>query len=899
MEPDPAQNLTDLARALLDGLRARRPLASILREHQQASNQLVDAWIRWETGELSKAPDVVPPPEPGPAASISIGHYRVTRELGRGGQAVVYEAVDTRLARRVALKVVHKSLFGTNAAMQRFRAEAMITSRLDHPGICPVYEIGEIDDCLFLAMRLVEGETLAAAIARSRPAVGSSTRFELGLVTPASDPPVSPRSRGPTALLHFFESAAGALDAAHQAGVVHRDVKPGNLMIQADGSAVVLDFGMAADAHHEGAALTRTGDVFGTPAYMAPEQCRGERIGDARVDVFALGASLFEALTGERAFAADSAEATMRLILAGRIPDPRRHRPNLPREIAVVVGKALDPEPARRYGSCAAFAEDLRRIRQLRPILAEPPGVWLRGKRWIQRNPWLTGIAAVTVLAAGTVIWSLRQEALAAGVARDLGARERLRKLDDAYRGLWPITARTPQIVAWLDEANALRDRLPEYRRRLEDLRATALPRTADDVERDQASHPDLPTVRRLEQSLASFAARRGSEAALARHANLLPQHEATLATLRQQIANFRTYRFDRSEDLPLHDSLVAVVGGIEALHAPNGLVAVVERALVTAAAPAAATWQGAIEEIRSAERYGGLALHPQAGLAPLGKDPVSQLWEFVMLESGEPPTRGDDGRLQITKSTGIVLVLLPATRTRIGAAQDRDSPRFEPERGSDLGIYEVDLAPFFIGKYEITQSQWERLGGGRPSAKFPKGDADVMPVQNIDWPTAFDVLERHGLTLPTEAQWEYAARGGSESMYWSGPDLASLSGCENLADLAYHGANLLAEHGADPCPWDDRHVYTAPIGSFRPNPFGLYDVLGNVKEWCLDPMQPRDAYLFRADDGLLLGDPTTEHAVRSGAYSNGPNWVRVTVREWVNGWSEYWGVRACRPVDR
>jgi WD40 repeat protein/serine/threonine protein kinase len=330
-----------------------------------------------------------------------IGPYRLIAELGRGGQGTVWLAEDSRIARRVALKLLPPS-FGalSTERRRRLQREAELISRLAHPSICSIYEAQIDGDTPYLAMRFVEGETLAAAIARARSA-GSA---ELGRIELPPTTSVAVRE-----LLQLFERAARALHAAHEAGVVHRDVKPANLMLAPDGEPVILDFGIARDERADGSALTLSGEVFGTPAYMSPEQVRGEKHAvDRRSDVWALGATLYEALTLRPPFEAASVPELLIAIQSGARTDPRAINPTLPQELAVVLETALEKDVARRYATALDFAEDLRRIREYEPIRARPPGAWLRAKRWVQRYPVVAVSIAVVVgaLALG-LLWTL------------------------------------------------------------------------------------------------------------------------------------------------------------------------------------------------------------------------------------------------------------------------------------------------------------------------------------------------------------------------------------------------------------------------------------------------------------------------------------------------------------
>ena len=330
-------------------------------------------------------------------SSERIGPYDVLRELGRGGQGRVVLADDTRIERRVALKVLEGVLI-SEERRQRFRQEAEIIARLSHPGICAILEADVDGEPPYIAMQFVEGEVLAAALERANR---GETKSVFGTV------PWAPRSR--TALhrvLLFFERAARALHAAHSAGVVHRDIKPGNIAIDRDGAPILLDFGLALDEGSERPGLTRTGEVFGTPAYMPPEQLRGERraVG-ARSDVYALGASLYEALVLRRPFEGDNRFQLEHAILSKPLPDPRPLNPVLSEDVKVVLETALEKDQERRYESALAFAEDLRRIREFEPIQARPAGPWLRLRRWARRQPALAAALATTfVLLSGALI---------------------------------------------------------------------------------------------------------------------------------------------------------------------------------------------------------------------------------------------------------------------------------------------------------------------------------------------------------------------------------------------------------------------------------------------------------------------------------------------------------------
>jgi serine/threonine protein kinase/Tfp pilus assembly protein PilF len=334
----------------------------------------------------------------GPAAARpAIAGYEILGELGRGGMGVVYRARQESLKRPVALKMILAGAAAGPAALARFRTEADAAARLQHPNIVPIFELGEHAGLPYAVLELVEGGTLAGRLdGRPWPA---------------------------RAAAELAEALACAIDHAHGRGVIHRDLKPGNILLTADGTPKVADFGLAKLVVGGGASPTQTGDVLGTPSYMAPEQA-GSRSGiGPAADLYALGAILYELLTGRPPFKAETPQETIRQVVSAEPVAPSRLRPRLPRDLETICLKCLEKDPARRYGSAASLAEDLRRFLDGKPIRVRPVSPVGRAWRWSRRHPAVASLTAavallLVALSVGSTLAAARERRLAAEAAR-------------------------------------------------------------------------------------------------------------------------------------------------------------------------------------------------------------------------------------------------------------------------------------------------------------------------------------------------------------------------------------------------------------------------------------------------------------------------------------------------
>jgi len=358
------------------------------------------------------APELTVAPEeaaalPGLGRVRYFGDYELLEEIARGGMGVVFKARQVSLNRPVALKMILSGQLASAADVARFRQEAESAANLDHPNILPVYEVGEHQGQHYFSMKLIGGGSLTGHIAH--------------LV------------KDPRSAVRLLARVARAVHHAHQRGILHRDLKPANILLDANGEPHVTDFGLARRVAG-GDALTLSGSIVGTPSYMAPEQAAARKDLSTAVDVYSLGAILYELLTGRPPFRAETALDTLLQVMEGVLERPRAHNHQADRDLETICLKCLEKEPQRRYGSAEALAQDLERWLAGEPVLARRSSPWARAVKWARRKPALAALSAlvVLVLAIGVtgVAWqwraavAARQEALGKAAAEETARKD-------------------------------------------------------------------------------------------------------------------------------------------------------------------------------------------------------------------------------------------------------------------------------------------------------------------------------------------------------------------------------------------------------------------------------------------------------------------------------------------
>jgi WD40 repeat protein len=361
------------------------------------------------TAELpTVAPGDTPLPTALPVLGGSFGEYQLLEELARGGMGVVYKARQLRLNRLVALKMILAGPLASPADVKRFQSEAEAAANLDHPHIVPIFEVGTHEGLHYFSMKLIEGGSLAQAVGSGQWTVGSKEAERRAA--------------------QLLATVARAVHFAHQQRILHRDLKPANILLDAAGEPHVTDFGLAKRVEGD-SKLTQSGAIVGTPSYMAPEQAAGKKSVGTAADVYGLGAILYELLTGQPPFRDETPLNTLFRVLHEEPARPRSLNARIDRDLDTICLKSLDKDPARRYGSAEAFAEDLERWLAGEPIRARRSGVAERTVKWAKRRPAIAGLVilllAVATLGASGVLWNWRAALAARQEALERADQER------------------------------------------------------------------------------------------------------------------------------------------------------------------------------------------------------------------------------------------------------------------------------------------------------------------------------------------------------------------------------------------------------------------------------------------------------------------------------------------
>ena len=846
-------------------------------------------------------------------------------QIGGGGFGEVYLAKDSLLRRMHARKVLVRP-----AALARFLEEAQVTAQLSHPGIVPVHDMG-IDEQgrPYFSMAYVNGRRLDEIFALA------SAGEDGWSIARALD-----------ALLRVCDTVA----YAHARGVIHRDLKPANVMVGKYGDVFVMDWGLArVEGQLEDGAVpdeedgpdrvssdrgigggvpearTLLGQALGTPNYMSPEQARGDvaAVGP-KSDVYAVGAMLYQLFAGCAPYADE--ESLKRLgnqhvlaLIHTSPPTPLSMlAPRMPVELVAICEKAMARDPAQRYADLGELRDDLRAYLDHRVVRALDNSPLTRVKKWVARNRALAASlsAAVLLLVAGLItslVFAGQARRQRDGVMR-LRAGQDLEVLERRAKDLHPPHPdRIDAMRSWLAEASPVVEALVSvpgeavdgHYALLETLRSRGRPIGDNESE---ASEPASEGVERVDGDGTPDGA---ADVALHGPLQRIRSSEARIAR------SGTSWEFEADGDRWWHSRLQELVrnllqfsdpdhglfGGGDAI-TPDGFWSVRKRlSAATVLREDFADGGRLLERWRDAHqailaRY-GFELPVQMGLVPLGEDPHSGLWEFWHVLSGSEPARVD-GTLRLTADSGIILVLIPGGPARVGAQNaEPDAPYYDEKATSvEVPVLELELPPYFLAKYETTQAQWLRLCGQNPSqiaagATIHGNDEEeaskvvtrLHPVEQVSYNVATALLSRFALRLPNEAEWEVGARGGTDTTFWSGRDIDSLEGAVNTPD-----ARTIRHLGLDwpSAPWDDGWSMTAPVGSYRPNSFGLYDVSGNVCEWCTPQAERTSAASPR------------QPVLRGGSWMNDPNICRIAYR-WLsneNFLRGETGVRACRSVE-
>ncbi len=878
-EPDWADRAEEILARALDGADVAGELAALPQEWRARVGRMIEARRAVALGgagpavaRIPAAPAAVAPPTPPPGEGERLGPYEIFGTLGSGGMGIVYRARRPDLGRDFALKVIRPGAGATPQAVARFRREAQAAARLaGHPGIVGVHDIGEDAGRIWFTMDLVEGasleEILDATYGWSRggaPTVereSARVRRDAGAgPAPPGPGPKGPPAPPPGGLLtprraaEVIAEAARALHHAHTEGILHRDVKPSNILVgtkvvsrsrepalerqttndrpeTTPPGVFVTDFGLAVvrGADPGATALTQPGFVMGTPAYMAPEQAEAGPV-DARTDVWALGATLYECLTGWPPFSfGPSLDVLTAVTIRDPVP-PRRRNPTVPRDLETVALKCLEKAPEKRYASAAALADDLERFLRGEPIAARPVSALGRLARRARRNPAPFAVAAVAAIAlAGTAaafaLREWRESTRRAGAAGALVATGRAAadRHDAAARELRELLARP--VSPGEDEAAEAKGRsIAEVRRRRDDAYAAAQASLRAAAEA-LAGDPESGSTDGARAILARLARERLVEAEGDGDAEAAARFEADLrAVAGPQDGAF--LRGDGTLALDTDPSGTEVLWGSYEDRDDDGRLEVRDRGVL------------------GTTPLTGVPVPMGSHLLVLRKAGLRDTRYPVLVERGRDVRVPERIPLLPDERIGAGFVWVPPGEAILGG--DPRAANAWPRRrtlvpGFCISEHEVtfaDYAEFILAvgaaegeaaaqkrcprRYAAGEHYWRMEGPDRITTLI-EDFVGERPVVAIAWDDAVaygrwrGAREGRPLRLPTEQEWERAGRGADgRSFPWGD---------------GFSWRRLVAGRR------EDGRVWIRPVASAEADvsPFGVRDMAGSASEWCSD----------------------------------------------------------------
>ncbi len=751
-----------------------------------------------------------------PGGETVLGDFRIVREIGHGAYGRVFLAEQVTLRRPVALKLLSAPLAQSYRTLERFRHEAEIAARLRHPNLVAVYAEGEAQGYAYYAMEQVEGISLAQVLEKLR-ALGPSRLHSLdlrALVRGLAPPPEKGRDEeGPAppapvrplayfgAVAHLVAEIADGLAYAHGRGVIHRDVKPGNVLVDRALVPHLADFGLAKETGLE--SLSITGDLVGTPYYLSPEIAKAGRIEvDHRTDIYSLGVTLYELLTLRVPFSGTSSHEVLRRIVLEPPAAPRKINHDVPRDLQVIALKAMEKDPDHRYATAAEMAEDLRRFLRFEPIRATPPGPIRVAGRYLRRHRVAAGIAAFALLASGA-----GGAIHAARVARS----ERDTRLASAGR---------------LEAGGALWNARGEFRGLVEN----------DPGDREAAEGLRRVTTK-IEADVQSLVAE--AEEAIRSAGDGEGEHLRQVAALKLE----RALALRGGVDPALRGQLDQVLGGakISFVSEPGG---------------------AEITLFDVHEASGELGPPRRLERTPLRGVHLTLGWYRALLDIagfGYAEISFEVVREEVAKEIVVTLRRteeVTAGMVRIGAGEYRigkpPGPRGAIPAPFHLGERVVDSPSFFIDPVEVSNAEYEKFvvatrrtppsNWGGPGGRYRSGEGDHHVVE-VTWEDARAFSEWAGKRLPTEVEWEIACRGPDGRLFPWGEEFDA-------------SRDVLGSPLPEPVK-AGRHDYQgfrfSPVGSMLESrsPFGVLHLAGNVSEWVWEPwrvaadVSPREAPKF------------------------------------------------------